>query len=217
MGNEQHIILLLILIFITCIRDSHLWCHKFSFNLKFLPSKLRLLQMWFSVDLFIYSNARTCRFSSAPCRVTTTTWTPVMRKSPRPPPTSVLNSAVSTLSSPPSRPDMTKNFLPRPRRWKKWGNLALKTSKEKLKRKWKADKPNWAMCMRRCFPFFSQTQVECQNPGIGGPSWTDPPQMQQPREDQVQAHCRTQGSHHWTRKRKQKDLFRNSINGHVNC
>lgn len=38
MGNEQHMILLLDLIFITCIRDSHLWYHKFSFNLKFLPS-----------------------------------------------------------------------------------------------------------------------------------------------------------------------------------
>lgn len=38
LGNEQHMILLLDLIFITCIRDSHRWYHKFSFNLKFLPS-----------------------------------------------------------------------------------------------------------------------------------------------------------------------------------
>lgn len=71
--------------------------------------------------IFFYSNARTCKFSSVPSRVTTTTWTPAMRKNLNPPPTSVPNSAVSTPSSPPSRLDMTKNFLPRPRRWKKWG------------------------------------------------------------------------------------------------
>ena len=36
MGNKQPMIFLLDLMFI--IRDSHLWYHKFSLNLKFLPS-----------------------------------------------------------------------------------------------------------------------------------------------------------------------------------